>query len=73
MHYFYSSAICAALYIENSMTLLIQFTSGGNWYDYNNVPAHIYDALIHSQCAEEYFNLHIREQYTAENPSAEMG
>lgn len=65
MHYFNSSAISAAQYNEKTGTLTIWFTSGGQGYDYPDVPSQVWHGLLNASSAGTYFNLYIRDQYAA--------
>lgn len=61
--YLSSSAITAVNYNENTKVLTITFTSGKS-YDYFGVPESVYRGLISAYSAGEYFNEHIKDQYS---------
>jgi hypothetical protein len=65
MQTFNSTAVRAASYDPRTGTLALWFTSGGQSYDYYNVPQHIYDGLLNASSKGQYFNTYIREQYAA--------
>lgn len=65
MQYFSSTAIRAASYNVQSRTLTLWFTSGGQGYDYYNVPQYVYDGLLSAASKGQYFNAYIRDQYAA--------
>jgi hypothetical protein len=65
MQYFNSTAISAANYNAQTRTLTLWFTSGGQGYDYYNVPQYVYDGLLRAASAGQYFNDNIRDQYAA--------
>lgn len=65
MEYFNSTAIRSASYNPQTGTLTLWFTSGGQGYDYYNVPQHVYDGLLQAASNGQYFNAYIREQYAA--------
>ncbi len=58
-----SSVIGSADYDPEAYTLDVIFI-GGNRYTYFNVPERIFDALVEASSAGEYFNSHIRDQYS---------
>lgn len=65
MDYIRSSAIWAAKYDPISLTLSIWFKDGGHPYDYFGVPKSVYQGLLNASSAGSYFNVYIREQYSA--------
>ncbi len=58
-----SSVIRSADYDPVARTLDVTFKGGGR-YTYFNVPERIFDALVEASSAGEYFNSHIRDQYS---------
>jgi lysyl-tRNA synthetase class 2 len=58
-----SSVIRSADYDPEAQTLDIVFRAGRH-YAYFGVPEHVFDALIMAASAGEYFNTHIRDQYS---------
>lgn len=67
MVYFSSTAIHAANYDSNRRILYLQFTSGAKIYEYPGVPQRIYDGLLHASSKGTFYNLYIRDQYSASN------
>ena len=65
MKYLNSTAIHAVNYNAATKTLTIWFTSGGNGYDYYNVPDAVYYGLLRASSKGQYFNAYIRDQYAA--------
>lgn len=65
MHYFNSTAVRAASFNAPTGTLTLWFTSGGQGYDYYNVPIWIFEGLLSASSKGSYFNAHIRDQYAA--------
>jgi KTSC domain len=65
MHYLNSTAINAANYNVSTGTLTLWFTSGGQGYDYDNVPEYIFRGLLTASSKGRYFNAFIRGQYAA--------
>ena len=65
MHYFNSTAVQAAKYNLQTGTLTLWFTSGGQGYDYYNVPQRVFDGLLNASSKGRYFNAYIRDQYAA--------
>ena len=60
-----STAIKAAGYDPKSRILSIKFTSGPRIYEYPEVPEYIFRNLIAAASAGEYYNEHIKDQYSA--------
>lgn len=58
-----SSVIASVGYNVVHRTLEIEFRSG-DVYQYDNVPAHVYDELIDTRSAGQYFSYYIRDKYT---------
>jgi hypothetical protein len=65
MHYFNSTAVRAASYNASTGTLTLWFTSGGQGYDYYNVPRSVFEGLLIAGSKGSYFNAYIRDQYAA--------
>lgn len=65
MHYFSSTAVSAASYNPATGTLTLWFTSGGQGYDYYNVPRSVFEGLLGAPSKGGYFNAYIRDQYAA--------
>jgi hypothetical protein len=63
-HYFNSTALRAARYDAARRVLSIQFTSGHQFYDYIEVPEHVFSGLLAASSAGQYFNEAIRDQYS---------
>lgn len=59
----YSSVIKSVGYNVIHRTLTIEFQSGAV-YEYNRVPAYVYDELMDASSAGEYFNREIKPFYT---------
>ena len=57
-----SSDIKAIGYDENSLTLRIEFNSGGV-YEYFAVPASVHSDLMNSSSHGKYFHQYIRDKY----------
>jgi len=60
-----SSVLHSAAWSEDFETLLIKFNSGAIWI-YKEVPELIYNSLIKSSSAGNYFNSNIRNSYVSE-------
>lgn len=65
MHYFNSTAVQAASFNPQTGKLTLWFTSGGQGYDYYNVPPHIVEGLLNAPSKGSYFNHFIRDRYAA--------
>ena len=65
MHYFNSTAVRAALYNAATRTLTLWFTSGGQAYDFYNVPDHVFQGLLAAGSKGQYYNAYIRDVYAA--------
>lgn len=65
MQHFNSTAVQAASYNPQTDTLTLWFTSGGQGYDYYNVPQHVYEGLLRAPSKGQYFNAYIRDRYAA--------
>lgn len=59
----HSSVIASVGYDAISRTLDIEFRDG-DVYQYDNVPSYVYDELIETRSAGQYFTYYIRGQYT---------
>ena len=59
----HSSVIASVGYNVIHRTLEIEFRSG-DVYQYDNVPSYIYDELIETRSAGQYFSYYIRDKYT---------
>ena len=57
-----SSDLKSVGYDNETQTLEIEFNSGPV-YEYNNVPASIYEGLINAHSLGLYFNQNIKDQY----------
>lgn len=60
--YVSSSDLRSVGYDETSMTLEIEFNSGGI-YQYYNVPETIYNSLMNASSHGKYFHQHIKDVY----------
>lgn len=60
--YLNSSAIRAARYDAEAMTLDIEFTDSDT-YRYYQVPEHIYNGLVSAHSAGRYFHSNIKDRY----------
>ncbi|WP_349257237.1 KTSC domain-containing protein [Vitreimonas sp.] len=58
-----SSAISQVEYDAATSTLSVWFTSGKQ-YDYPGVPATLYQQLLSAPSVGQFFNAHIRDQYS---------
>jgi hypothetical protein len=59
-----SSVLKAAAWDERTETLLVVFNSGSVW-NYQSVPYDVFHELVKSNSAGKFFNLNIRNSYTA--------
>ena len=57
-----SSAIEAVGYDPSTRRMRIRFT-GGNEYDFCDVPEHVYRALLAAPSIGVYYNEHVRDRY----------
>jgi hypothetical protein len=65
MHHFSSTAVQAAEYDSQTLTLTLWLNGGDHGYYYYNVPQHIFDGLLKASSKGRYFNAYIRDQYAA--------
>jgi len=57
-----SSSLSEVGYDPSEQRLEIRFRSGGT-YEYYNVPAHVYEALLNASSKGSYFQRRIRNRY----------
>ena len=57
-----SSNIHSVGYDSSSMTLEIEFRSGGV-YQYFEVPESVYEELLHASSKGSYFHQHVKDRY----------
>ena len=65
MQHFSSTAVQAAEYNSQTLTLTLWLNGGDHGYDYYNVPQYIFDGLINAPSKGSYFNDYIRDRYAA--------
>jgi len=63
MTYVQSAALKAISYDERRRALRATFRDSGRTYVYEDVPQHLYDALLFADSIGAFFNAHIRDRF----------
>jgi hypothetical protein len=61
-----SSSLLAVDYFPERNVLRVTFRESGKTYDYQNVPAEVFDGLMNAASKGSWFNEHVRDSYRFE-------